>query len=261
LNRLLIGTPRTFQEQLRGTTVEAIDRHGKNILIHLRGDGNGAPTQCLSVHLGMTGRLLFERVGEPLRPHTHVIFDLDVPGLWLHFSDARRFGKLQLIARESELANLGPDPMEISCEEFCDRVRSRRAMLKSLLLDQRFLRGLGNIYADESLSRARLHPSALGTQLRRQQACTLYRAIRETLTEAIALGGSSISSYVDAEGRAGWFQRAHQVYGRAGEPCFRCRTRIQRMVIASRSTHYCPRCQRGGRPLQRSAPGRGKRSG
>ncbi|MBI2820097.1 MAG: bifunctional DNA-formamidopyrimidine glycosylase/DNA-(apurinic or apyrimidinic site) lyase [Acidobacteria bacterium] len=252
LRRLMAGSPEAFRKRLRGGRVEAIQRHGKNILITLRPEGNGSGSLCLLVHLGMTGRLLFEPMPEPLRPHTHVIFSLDAPGCWLHFSDARRFGKLRLTENIiPELGKLGPDPMEISRAEFCKRLHSRQAMLKSLLLDQRFLRGLGNIYADESLSRAGLHPAATGSRLSPQRAAVLYKAIRETLTQAIALGGSSISNYVDAEGRPGWFQQLHRVYGRTGEPCFRCGTRIRRMVIASRSTHYCPRCQRAGRPRSR----------
>jgi formamidopyrimidine-DNA glycosylase len=257
LRRLLRGWPQTFQKQLCGTQVEAVRRHGKNILVQVRREGVHPSLFWLSVHLGMTGRLLFEKTPEAVRPHTHVIFDLDAAGCWLHFSDPRRFGKLRLLARESELENLGPDPREISCQEFCERVRSRSAMLKSLLLDQRFLRGLGNIYADESLSRACLHPAAIGARLRAHQVAALYDAIRETLAMAIALGGSSISTYVDAEGRSGWFQQIHQVYARTGQPCFRCGTRIRRVVIASRGTHYCPRCQRRGQPRQQSkAPGR-----
>jgi formamidopyrimidine-DNA glycosylase len=131
-------------------------------------------------------------------------------------------------------------------------------MLKSLLLDQRFLRGLGNIYADESLFRAGLHPAAIAVRLNREQAQRLYDAIRETLNEAIASGGSSISSYSDAEGRRGWFQQAHQVYQREGELCGRCGARygsnIRRIVIASRSTHFCPRCQKSPRRARRPVP-------
>jgi formamidopyrimidine-DNA glycosylase len=249
LQRLLDVPPGVFAKELSGVRVKSVCRYGKNILMMLDREGNREPEACLLVHLGMTGRLQFERMPEGVRPHTHVIFNLDAPDCWLHFSDPRRFGKLRVVERnDPQLEKLGPDPLEISREEFVERVRSRRAMLKSLLLDQRFLRGLGNIYADESLSRAGLQPAAIGARLSRHRAARLYDAIRETLTEAIALGGSSISSYVDAEGRQGWFQQVHQVYGRTGEPCLRCGGPIRRMVIASRSTHYCPRCQRAGRP-------------
>ncbi|MBI3935203.1 MAG: bifunctional DNA-formamidopyrimidine glycosylase/DNA-(apurinic or apyrimidinic site) lyase [Acidobacteria bacterium] len=261
LRRLLHDPVEEFQKGLCGARVREIRRHGKNILITLQRDGKRPAGSCLLVHLGMTGRLQFEASPEPLRPHTHVIFSLDSPGCWLHFSDPRRFGKLRLLRNGIEyLETLGPDPTEISGEEFYARLHPRKAMLKSLLLDQHFLRGLGNIYADESLSRAGLHPAAIGGRLRRPQVARLYEAIRETLRQAIELGGSSISDYVDAQGRSGWFQQAHQVYGRTGEPCFRCGSRIRRMVIVSRSTHFCPRCQQAGKPRGRKAAAPGKRA-
>lgn len=254
LQRLLDLPEEVFTRELSGARVRGVRRYGKNILLRLEREGHRPEKRCLLLHLGMTGRLQFERMPEPVRPHTHVIFSLDAPGSWLHFSDPRRFGKLRVVELDCpELEKLGPDPLEISKEDFCARVRSRGAMLKSLLLDQRFLRGLGNIYADESLSRARLHPAAIGARLSRQRAAALYDAVCETLNAAIALGGSSISSYADAAGRRGWFQQVHQVYGRTGEPCYRCGARIRRMVIASRSTHYCPRCQRAGRRQSHTA--------
>jgi formamidopyrimidine-DNA glycosylase len=159
-------------------------------------------------------------------------------------------------AEPPELRKLGPDPLEISRGVFCQRLRSRRAMVKGLLLDQRFLRGLGNIYADESLFRAGIHPAAIGSRLSRRRAGRLYDGIRETLTAAIELGGSSVSDYLNAEGQSGWFQREHAVYRRTGEPCLRCGTLIRRMVIASRGTHYCPRCQPATRAETRRATGR-----
>ncbi|HWP84265.1 MAG TPA: bifunctional DNA-formamidopyrimidine glycosylase/DNA-(apurinic or apyrimidinic site) lyase [Terriglobia bacterium] len=254
LRRLLNDSPAQLQKALCGARVEGIERRGKNILIRLRRDEpGGSGAALLLIHLGMTGRLQFERVPEPLRPHTHAVFHLDAPDRWLHFSDPRRFGRLRLLrGPAADLEKLGPDPLEIVREEFTARVRARRAMLKSLLLDQRFLSGLGNIYADETLSRARLHPAAIGARLTRRQAAALHQAMGDVLREAIALGGSSISDYADAEGRQGWFQQEHQVYGRQGEPCFRCGTRIRRIIIASRSTHYCPRCQRAGKPRPRA---------
>jgi formamidopyrimidine-DNA glycosylase len=204
----------------------------------------------------MTGRLLWEASPDPQRPHTHCIFSLDAPGRWLHYSDPRRFGKLRTTrAPSKELAQLGPDPLEISQEEFCQRLRRRRAMVKGLLLDQRFLRGLGNIYADESLFRAGIHPAAIGTRLSRRRALRLYESIRETLQAAIKLGGSSVSDYLNAQGQSGWFQQEHAVYLRTGQPCLCCGSPIRRRVIAGRGTHYCPRCQRAS-PSTRPATGR-----
>jgi formamidopyrimidine-DNA glycosylase len=202
----------------------------------------------------MTGRLTCEATPEPLSPHTHLILSLDQPGQWLHYTDIRRFGRWRLLdASDAAVGPLGPDPLEITFPEFARRLRARRCMLKSLLLDQRFLRGLGNIYADESLFLAGIHPAALSVRLNRQQARRLYDGIRKTLARAIAAGGSSIANYVDGLGNSGYFQHEHQVYQRTGEPCLRCGSRIRKMVIASRSTHFCPRCQRAGRPVQLSS--------
>jgi len=142
------------------------------------------------------------------------------------------------------LARLGPDAFEISAEEFAARLKDRRGSIKPLLLNQRFLRGLGNIYCDEALFRAGIHPLAVAARLSRARVGRLHAAIQEVLGEAIASGGSSISDYVDAEGRRGWFQMQHRVYGKEGEPCPSCGAPIRRIVVAQRGTHYCPRCQR-----------------
>jgi formamidopyrimidine-DNA glycosylase len=260
LQRLLPGRPDDFRKGLCGALVVSVSRHGKNILIRTQHPGKKNRSGCLLVHLGMTGRLQFEGTPEPCRRHTHVIFSLDAPACWLHFSDPRRFGKLKLIQDNAAPApDLGPDPMEVPWEEFYKLLHGHRSMLKALLLNQRFLRGLGNIYADESLFRAGTHPAALGSGLSRARAERLYGAIRETLSEAIELGGSSISSYVNAQGRAGRFQQVHQVYQRTGEPCFACGTPIRRTVIASRSTHFCPRCQTRGKRRGLKPPLAGKK--
>jgi len=246
LRRILATPAKDFSRRLCGARVTDVRRYGKNVLIELSPPGEETDVRCLLVHLGMTGRLVWHDTPETRSPHTHVVFALDAPGCWLHYTDIRRFGKLRLAdPRGKELSKLGPDPLEISREAFYERLRSRRAMVKSLLLDQRFVRGIGNIYADESLFRACIHPAAIASRLNRERASRLYDGIRETLTHAIELGGSSISDYVDAQGRAGWFQLEHQVYRRTGEACPQCGTLIRRMVIASRSTHFCPRCQRG----------------
>jgi formamidopyrimidine-DNA glycosylase len=257
LRRILATPPREFVRRVEGTRIEGVERYGKNLVFDLR--PNGVPDSkpdgrlYLLVHLGMTGRVTSESTPEFRDNHTHIVFRLQEPGdengRWLHYSDIRRFGRIRLTSRLSEeFAKLGPDPLEISGEEFLRLLRTRRAMLKSLLLNQHFLRGLGNIYADESLFRAGIHPAAIASRLSRRQALRLYEGIRETLSLAIAEGGSSISDYVDAAGRPGFFQLQHQVYQRAGEPCVRCGprfgSRIRKMIISSRSTHYCSRCQR-----------------
>lgn len=258
--RILSGRVAEFREAVPGAWIEEVSRYGKNIVFRLRRGRRRTAPLSLLCHLGMTGRLTVETTPEFRTPHTHIVFSLNDPGRWLHYSDIRQFGRFRLAeaARDvlPNLANLGPDPLLLSFREFSRLLRSRRAMLKSLLLDQRFLRGLGNIYVDESLFQAGLYPKALAARLRRDQARRLYRSIRETLRQAIRLGGSSVSNYVNAWGRPGEFQWHHQVYRRTGQPCFRCGCRIQKMLIASRSTHFCPRCQRAGRGRNSPVPSR-----
>jgi formamidopyrimidine-DNA glycosylase len=146
-------------------------------------------------------------------------------------------------APESVLGKLGLDPLEATEEEFRTRFRARRAHIKALLLDQRVLRGMGNIYTDESLWRARIHPRRLGANLNDPEIRRLYGTVRRVLNEAIRLGGSSISDYVDAEGQRGEFQIRHRAYGREGKKCSRCGTPIRRIIVAGRSSYFCPRCQ------------------
>ena len=245
--------PTNFIKAVKGSLISRVRRHGKHLVFDLRFSNGNSMQRCLVVHLGMTGRLTCEDTAAARSPHTHLVLSLDQPGLWLHFTDARRFGRLQLLdVSDTALHSLGPEPLEIGFPEFVRLLKTRGAMLKSLLLDQRFLRGLGNIYADESLFRAGLHPTALASRLNRQQALRLYKGIQETLSQAIEFRGSSISNYVDAEGHAGGFQQLHQVYRRTGEPCYDCAARIRKIVVSSRSTHFCPRCQRAGRGRGRS---------
>jgi formamidopyrimidine-DNA glycosylase len=155
------------------------------------------------------------------------------------------FGKLEWHAQlPPRIARLGPEPLEISPADFLARLRARRSFLKPLLLNQTFLRGLGNIYVDEALFRARIHPRATASRLSRPRALSLHQAIVDVLTLAIHHRGSSISDYVDADGRPGSFQLLHQVYGKEGQPCPVCASPIRRILVAQRGTHYCPRCQR-----------------
>jgi formamidopyrimidine-DNA glycosylase len=226
-----------------GWTIAGVRRWGKNIVLELR---RGRNSHCLIIHLGMTGQLLLN--GEPGR-HTHAVFGLAGGGTML-FNDIRRFGRLEWAERlPARLERLGPDPLELSVEAFAALFRARRAMAKALLLDQRFVRGMGNIYADEALFRAGIHPRAIAARVRGERGAALGRAINAVLTEAIHAGGSSISDYVATDGRPGEFQLQHRVYGREGEACLACGARIRRIVVASRGTHFCPRCQRAPRGL------------
>src|SRR5579864_372237 len=235
-------------ERLPGMRILEVTRLGKFICIGLQ--ACGAQVTSLSqvylvIHLGMTGRLTVIHSGECVAPHTHGFFVLD-DGRELRYTDIRRFGRMLLVP-ESRLAEfkgqLGQEPLEISAEEFCRNFGSRRARVKALLLDQRVLRGIGNIYADESLFRARLHPARIAANLTKKQLVALHGAVRQVLADAIRFRGSSISDYVDSEGHRGEFQLKHRVYQRDGKPCFRCKAILRRVIVAGRSSHFCPSCQ------------------
>lgn len=203
------------------------------------------PTQAKAqwiVHLGMTGSL---RICEPqieIAKHTHAILKL-ASGREVRFVDPRRFGRLS-VATSTEFGATGIEPLEIDLEPFIALFRGRKTPIKSALLNQNLLRGVGNIYADESLFRAGLRPRRRASSITRDQFAKLHSAVKEVLKEAIALGGSSISDYVGADGEEGFFQLQHRVYGREAEPCLVCKTPIKRVVIAGRSSHYCPKCQK-----------------
>lgn len=222
-----------LRAHVRDQTVNSVRRHGKFIVLELE---NGV----LSIHLGMTGKLLLDR--EP-GPYARAVFQLD-RGV-LVYDDIRHFGRIEwsanLLARA---AALGPDALEVSSDEFLNMIRNRHARIKPLLMNQRFLRGMGNIYTDEALFEARIHPRAMASRLSRSRVAELHRAMVEILMAAIRSKGSSISDYVDAAGEKGSFQLQHRVYGRAGEPCPICGTKIRRIVVGQRGTHYCPKCQR-----------------
>jgi formamidopyrimidine-DNA glycosylase len=226
------GNRKKLAERLEGRTIRAVRRRGKFIVMAL-------DQGTLTVHLGMTGSLLID--GQPAE-HTYGLFTLD-QGVLL-YRDPRQFGRIEWSAGEPpRVAKLGPEPLEISFDEFQERLR-RKTRMKALLLNQTFLAGVGNIYADESLHAAGIHPLAVAARLRPERVARLYQAIRETLTHAIELGGSSVSDYVDARGERGWFQMEHRVYGREGEPCKTCGTPIKKVLVSQRGTHFCPRCQR-----------------
>jgi formamidopyrimidine-DNA glycosylase len=223
------GNRVTLAARLEGRRIESVQRRGKFIVIPL-------DEGVLSIHLGMTGRLLVS--GKP-GEHTYGVFTLDDGQLL--YDDPRQFGKIEW--NPKRVAALGPEPLEIGFEEFRARLR-RKARIKPLLLNQAFLAGLGNIYVDESLFASGIHPLASAARLSAPRAAKLHQAIRDILTEAIAAGGSSISDYVDAEGRRGWFQVKHRVYGREGEACTVCGTAVKKIVVAQRGTHFCPVCQK-----------------
>lgn len=241
-----IDDPAALERELPGKKITAIRRFGKFLLFDLESTNRGHETSLLLVHLGMTGRLVISSPDAPVAPHTHVFFALD-DGRELRYTDVRRFGRMAYLANsahEVALGKLGLEPLEASEKQFAEKLRHRRARIKSALLDQHMLRGIGNIYADESLWLAKIHPTRLAASLSAKEVHALFRAIQGVLKEAIRLRGSSVSDYVDADGQRGLFQQRHRVYQRHGEKCSRCGTTIERAIVAGRSSHFCPRCQR-----------------
>lgn len=250
-----MDNPGEIERQLPGAEIRAVERYGKFMLLRLR-SAEVVEESALLVHLGMTGAMMPRAVSEPHAKHTHLVALLD-DGRELRYVDPRRFGRMALLAGEAlqeELHRFGADPLEVPLDEFTRRIRERRARIKALLLDQQVLRGVGNIYADESLWKAKIHPAQLGARLQPKQLEILYRALQEILKKAIALRGSSISDFLDAEGEPGEYQLHHRAYGREGKPCYRCRTPIKRIVVAGRSSYFCPNCQkrRGGARVRRA---------
>ena len=252
-----IDDPAALEEHLPGRQIEAVERYGKFMLLRLSAaldssaaasNGDGVPASLL-VHLGMTGQIAPAPAELTIQKHTHVRLLLD-DGRELRYTDPRRFGRIAYLTKEllaEELTGFGADPLEVSKEEFADRILGRRARIKALLLDQGVLRGVGNIYADESLWRARIHPARLGAKMNKNEAETLRRVLQDILRKAIALRGSSISDFLDAEGEPGEYQRHHRAYGREGKNCYRCKVAIRRAIVAGRSSYFCPKCQPGPR--------------
>lgn len=245
-----------IEQHLPGRRIEVVERYGKFMLLRLSpvqdgqtAAGDEAVPAALLVHLGMTGQIASIHPEKPWEKHTHASFVLD-DGKELRYTDARRFGRLAYLSGDlllRELERFGADPLEVTVEEFAKRIRSRRSRIKSMLLDQSVLRGVGNIYADESLWKAKIHPAKLGASLTKQQATLLHRSLKDILLKAIVMRGSSISDFLGADGEPGEYQGQHHVYGREGKPCHRCHAIIRRAVVAGRSSHFCPKCQPGPR--------------
>jgi len=224
---------------LRGSRIEGFRRVGKHIVGDLA-SANGRAQWV--IHLGMTGRCLVCDPGVEHAKHTHLIASL-ASGRELRYVDPRRFGKLQVLEGHDFTA-AGAEPIAADLPRFMELFKGRKTPIKSALLNQRLLSGIGNIYADESLFRAGVRPRRRAASLTRAELLRLYDAIQQVLAEAISAGGSSISDYVDASGDGGFFQLQHRVYQRTGEPCLVCGSSIKRVVVAGRSSHYCARCQR-----------------
>lgn len=241
-------SPEEMVSALTGKRIERVYRVGKHIVFDLADQKNKAALQWI-VHLGMTGRLLVSAGSVPVPPHTHAVLHLG-SGRELRFVDPRRFGRLaihQPSAKEGQNGGFqgpGREPLTISPEDFAALFRNRKTPIKAALLNQKLLHGVGNIYADESLFHAGIRPTRMAGRLTGERLLRLHAALQSILKNAIALGGSSVSDYVDADGMRGFFQLEHRVYLRGGQPCLVCGAPIRRTVLAGRGTHYCPACQK-----------------
>ena len=229
---------------LTGRRVLGVRRRGKMLLISCEGG------RTLVFHLKMTGQFLFAASPDLRDKHTRLIVRFDDGGNELRFRDVRKFGFLLCVEGEpasscGELACLGPEPLDIGLPEFAAILKARRGRVKSVLLDQRRIAGIGNIYADEMLFEARIHPERPASSLKADAVERLYNSMKNVLLLALAGKGSTLRDYRDAEGNEGSFQESHKVYGRTGEPCVTCGTPIRMKRIGGRSSHFCPDCQRG----------------
>src|SRR5438270_1979867 len=218
---------------LEGARINKVKRVGKHIVVDL------APAGEWIVHLGMTGQMLVATPDSELAKHTHLVAKLS-SGRELRFVDPRRFGRLSVHKPDNAFAAQGGEPLGVSEEEFIALFKGRNTPIKSALLNQKLLSGVGNIYADEALFRAKVRPRRRASSLHRDELQRLHASLKKVLNHAIRLGGSSISDYVDADGEEGFFQLKHRVYGRESKPCLICKAPIKRIVIAGRSRHYCP---------------------
>lgn len=242
--QVIAGSADLFEQSVRGL-VGRLDRKGKAIAVELLAR-SGAPPHYLLLRLGMTGQVTVVPRDYPLEPHTHVRLMLE-NGEEIRYRDVRRFGRLRYCTRDElqeVFSGLGPDAPTMTDAEFLAALVGRRTPIKSWLLNQGRLAGVGNIYADEALFAARIHPLTVARRLKPDEARRLRRAIERVLHNAIAMQGTSLRDFIDIEGRPGRFRVKLKVYQRTGEPCPRCSARIRRLVLAGRSSHYCPRCQR-----------------
>jgi len=229
------GLPLRFH--LEGKIVADISRRGKKIIISLDGG------ERFFIHLGMTGRLTIEKSNDPMQKHTHLVLELS-ERRELRFHDPRRFGGIWWLGRDGAHDDkMGPEPLEMRSTELKERLARTRRAVKTALLDQSLVAGLGNIYVDEALHAAKIHPLTPANELSSIQVSKLNRAIKSVLKRALLHKGSTLRDYRNVDGTPGAFQKVHRVYDRAGQPCLICRTPIQRIVIGGRSSHFCPACQ------------------
>jgi formamidopyrimidine-DNA glycosylase len=241
---------KAWGRQLIGHRITAVRRRGKWIILDLERDFH------LLIHLGMTGQLTVKQAREPALAHTHLILSLEGDEKELRFRDVRRFGSATLFSagehleRFFENAGLGPEPFNLDASYWQQRLAATRRCLKAVLLDQHVIAGVGNIYADEALFQAGLHPARLSNRTSIAEAMRLRRALVRVLNRAIARRGSSIRDYVGGTGRKGQYQDEFRVYHRTGQPCPRCRLPIECIRLAGRATHFCAHCQPFSAPVR-----------
>ncbi len=241
LNHAVVEPERGYDiSALSGKMIKRIDRRGKNLMLFFESH------LAIVCHLGMTGRLIIDHPETSQSKHLH--FWIQFEKNRLSFYDVRKFGRICFISemkidQHARLAGLGPEPFEISSTRFIQTLKARQKAIKSTLMDQGIVAGIGNIYADESLHAAGIRPTRKASTVTRRELLRLHECVRRTLQKAIDNRGSSVDDYLDGNGRKGNFQKLIKVYGRTGEPCRRCGTAIKRIILGGRSTHYCPRCQ------------------
>ena len=237
-NPMVIREPSVekFKRELAGAGIKNILRKGKLLILEL---SNG---KSLAIHLKMTGQLVYPGTGKAAR----VIFHLS-DGKTLDFNDQRLFAELRLVNDWRALAfvqGLGPEPSDISVEQFKAMLAKKKTKIKPLIMDQSFIAGIGNLYAAEALFRGRIHPERPASSLSDKEKGTLYKEIRDTLHEAIEHKGSSVDDYVQLSGRPGGYVKFHKVYDREGKPCLVCKATIKRIALSGRGTYFCPTCQK-----------------
>ncbi|KKB37616.1 DNA-formamidopyrimidine glycosylase [Bacillus thermotolerans] len=232
-----------FADALAGETIHDIERRGKFLIFIL-------DHYSLVSHLRMEGKYHLHQPGEEEEPHTHILFTF-TDGTQLRYRDVRKFGTMHLFLKGEEhsslpLAQLGPEPFsgEFTINYIKEKLQRTERSIKAVLLDQTVFVGLGNIYVDEALFRAGIHPERKARSLTEEEIEQLHKEVVATLQEAIDKGGSTVRSYVNSQGQAGTFQETHFVYGRKGEPCKKCGERIEKIKVAGRGTHLCPNCQK-----------------
>ena len=249
---VIVGPAEQFAAEIEGRAIVSVQRKGKALALELSAEDQ--PPRYLLVRLGMTGQFTVRAREAPLEPHTHVLLALG-DREELRFRDVRRFGRLRACTPgevQAAFARLGPDAQQMTEKQFLAAMRARRGAIKSWLMNQQLLAGLGNIYADESLYVAGIHPLAQPGRVSPPKARRLFRAVRRVLDHAVKLQGTSFRDYVDIEGRPGNFEPRLRVYQRTGQPCRRCGHPIRRIVIAGRSSHFCSACQPRPRYLART---------